>query len=135
MGAQVRDCSGNQPLRQQLLQDGLQMMAFTTQDRETFRQYLAVRFQPPAWLQQVRFRQPLPPSLLARGRHVPLRLANSLSQPARGTRDIYLEGCVIRLVLDSWVVIDILTPVSDRSGDLARRARETRGYCRTDPRR
>ncbi|WP_111655944.1 hypothetical protein [Isoalcanivorax indicus] len=99
-----------QPLRRQLLQDGLQLMAFTPEDKLVFRNYLAVRFQPPEWLQQVRFRQPLSRPLLARGRHVPLRLANSLSQPARGTRDIYLDGCVVRLVLDSWVVIDILTP-------------------------
>ena len=98
------------PLRARLLEDGLRLMGFSREDKAAFQSYLAVRVLPPAWLQQARFHQPLPASLLRQGRHVPLRLANNLSHPRPGTRDIYLDGCVVRLVLDSWVVVDILTP-------------------------
>lgn len=97
-------------LREAVLADGFRLMAFSAADAASLRQYLATPFQPPAWLHQVRCRQPVPASLLEQARHVPIRLADALSQPPQGTRDVYLDDCVMRLVLDSWVLVDVLTP-------------------------
>ncbi|MBZ2188602.1 hypothetical protein K8B33_05820 [Alcanivorax sp. JB21] len=97
-------------LREAVLAEGFRLMAFSAADASALRIYLATPFQLPTWLQQVRCRQPVPASLLQQARHVPLRLAAALSTPPQGTRDVYLDGCVMRLVVDSWVLVDVLTP-------------------------
>lgn len=97
-------------LREAVLAEGLRLMAFNPTDVAALRSYLATPFQQPAWLSQVRRSQPVPASLLERARHVPIRLADALSVPPQGTRDVYLDGCVLRLVLESWVLVDVLTP-------------------------
>lgn len=97
-------------LRRCALEDGLRLLHFDHADRRNLGLYLRDQYRPPAWLSRLALRRAVPLSILKRARPVPARLALALAPTPRGTRDLYIEGCILRIVAGSQVLVDLLTP-------------------------
>lgn len=95
-------------LRSQLLEDGLSLLRFTAADQQALDQYHGDARAGSAWLSRLALRGAVPALLLARAHAVPPEL--KLAPAPAGTRDLFLEGCVLRIVAGSHALVDILKP-------------------------
>lgn len=103
--SQVRRCA---------LEDGLRLLHFGHADRRNLGLYLRDHYRTPPWLSRLALRRAIPLSILKRARPVPARLALALTPTPQGTRDLYIEGCILRIVAGSQVLVDVLTPTACR---------------------
>jgi hypothetical protein len=97
-------------LRRCTLEDGLRLLHFSHSDRRNLGLYLRDQYRTPAWLSRLALRRAVPLSVLKRARPVPARLALALAHTPQGTRDLYIEGCILRIVAGSQALVDVLTP-------------------------
>lgn len=97
-------------LRRCTLEDGLRLLHFSHSDRRNLGLYLRDQYRTPAWLSRLALRRAVPLSVLKRARPVPARLALALAPTPQGTRDLYIEGCILRIVAGSQALVDVLTP-------------------------
>ena len=100
------------PLRSCVLEDGLNLLRFTTTDQKALNRYhndvrAGVRTDHP-WLPRLTLRGVVPALLLARAHAVPPEL--KLAPTPAGTRDLFLEGCVLRIIAGSNSLVDVLKP-------------------------
>lgn len=98
-------------LRRCALEDGLRLLHFSLADQDALAAYLGNGLPPgPTWLSRLALRRAVPLALLKRARPVPPALALTLAPTPDGTRDIYIEGCVLRIVAGSQALVDVLRP-------------------------
>lgn len=104
------------PLRSRVLEDGLSLLRFTAADQKALNSYhngvrTSARADHP-WLPRLTLRGVVPALLLARAHAVPPEL--TLAPTPAGTRDLFLEGCVLRIVAGSNSLVDVLKPQNTR---------------------